>query len=256
MASAAGVQPGVKSALRTLDLIEFVVACPSGVVAQEIAAALAIPMSSLSYLLATLVERGYLRREGRQYFPGEGLDRLRVASSDYSLIESVRPIIRNLRVQFNETTSLFVLTGWEVEAVLTETGGQALRYAIEVGTRAPLHCVAGGKAILATLPDDMLERYFAESRRERFTERTVCERAPLMAEIEKVRKAGVAVARDEFNDGLTAFGHALQPEDGLPAAISIAVPTLRVTPEREAQIVAALRKSAKLLRPAGTAAIA
>ena len=62
----------VKSATRTLDIIEYVVAHPRPLVAQEIATALGIPVSSLSYLLATLVERNYLVREGRRYSPGPG----------------------------------------------------------------------------------------------------------------------------------------------------------------------------------------
>ena len=52
----------VKSATRTLDIIEYVAAHSRPLVAQEIAVALGIPVSSLSYLLATLVERGYLAR--------------------------------------------------------------------------------------------------------------------------------------------------------------------------------------------------
>ena len=45
----------VKSATRTLDIIEYVVAHDRPLVAQEIAVALGIPVSSLSYLLGTLV---------------------------------------------------------------------------------------------------------------------------------------------------------------------------------------------------------
>jgi IclR family acetate operon transcriptional repressor len=71
-ASQAGAAAPVKSAMRTLDVIEFVVAHPQGVIAQEIAAALGIPVSSLSYLLATLAEREYLARQGRRYLPGPG----------------------------------------------------------------------------------------------------------------------------------------------------------------------------------------
>ncbi len=83
--SLAGAAP-VKSALRTLDIIEYVVARAGPCVAQEIASALAIPVSSLSYLLATLAERGYLAREGRHYLPGPGLARLSAgrAPSHYS----------------------------------------------------------------------------------------------------------------------------------------------------------------------------
>ncbi len=76
MSAPAATNP-VKSAMRTLDVIEYVVANRQGAVAQEIAGALAIPVSSLSYLLGTLVERGYLARAGRRYLPGPGLERLR-----------------------------------------------------------------------------------------------------------------------------------------------------------------------------------
>ena len=48
----------VKSATRTLDIIEYIVAHDRPLVAQEIAVALGIPVSSLSYLLGTLVDRG------------------------------------------------------------------------------------------------------------------------------------------------------------------------------------------------------
>ena len=59
----AGSAPApVKSAMRTLDVIELVVAHRKGITANEIGAALTIPVSSLSYLLATLVDRDYLRR--------------------------------------------------------------------------------------------------------------------------------------------------------------------------------------------------
>ena len=48
----------VKSALRRLDIIEYVVSRDRLVIAQEIASALLIPVGTLSYLLGTLVERG------------------------------------------------------------------------------------------------------------------------------------------------------------------------------------------------------
>jgi IclR family acetate operon transcriptional repressor len=91
MASAPSVTTPVKSALRTLDVIEFVVAHAAGVVAQDVAQALGIPVSSLSYLLATLVERQYLTREGRRYLPGPGLERLRVSPAALPLADRVAP---------------------------------------------------------------------------------------------------------------------------------------------------------------------
>ena len=132
----------VKSATRTLDIIEYVVAHPRPLVAQEIATALGIPVSSLSYLLSTLVDRTYLVREGRRYSPGPGLEKLQLKGGTYSLADRAAPLVRTLRQQLNETTSFFVREGWEIEALVTESSDQALRYAVPTGNRLPMHALA------------------------------------------------------------------------------------------------------------------
>ena len=101
----------VKSATRTLDIIEYVVAHNRPLVAQEIAVALGIPVSSLSYLLGTLVDRGYLAREGRRYSAGPGLERLQARTHGFTLAERAAPLVRALRVQLNETASFWATNG-------------------------------------------------------------------------------------------------------------------------------------------------
>jgi IclR family transcriptional regulator, acetate operon repressor len=217
----------VKSAMRTLDIIEYVVAHRQGVVAQDVAGALAIPASSLSYLLSTLVERDYLRRDGRRYLAGPGLDRLRAPSADLSLEERVTPLVRGLRSELNETCSFMIRAGWDVEALVTEASAQALRYAIDVGSRRPMHCLASGKAILAALPEKELERYFAESERLRFTPFTLTDEALLRAELERIRQEGVAVAREEGYPGVCGIACVAQSGAEVLGAIAVAVPTAR-----------------------------
>ena len=188
----------VKSATRTLDIIEYVVAHPRPLVAQEIATALGIPVSSLSYLLATLVERDYLVRQGRRYSPGPGLERLQLQGASFSLADRAAPLVRTLRIQLDETTSFFVREGWEMEALVTEMSEQALRYAVPTGHRLPMHALASGKALLAALPEAELDRYFAETKREKFTDATVTDGEPagsLSVAIPKVRCSDAVRAR-------------------------------------------------------------
>ncbi|HWI86430.1 MAG TPA: IclR family transcriptional regulator [Sphingomonas sp.] len=243
-------QSGVKSALRTLDLIEYVVARPSGVIAQELSSALAIPISSLSYLLGTLVERGYLRREGRRYYAGSGLDRFQRPQTAISLADLARPFVKSLRDLVNETTSLFIQVDWEVEAIVTETSGQPLRYAIEVGARTPMHCVSAGKALLAALRDTDLDRYFAESERNQFTSHTICERDALSAELETIRTTGVAFTRDEFTVGITGIGVAIMNDGQAVAALSVGAPTPRLTAEMKVRIASHVVKSGRAIASA------
>ncbi|MHA6718745.1 IclR family transcriptional regulator, partial [Sphingomonas sp. RS6] len=229
----------VKSAVRTLDLIEYVVARPDGVPAQEIATALDIPMSSLSYLVATLVERNYLRRDGRLLQPGEGLERLGRGASQ-SLLDRARPLVRGLRRRFDETASLFQAVDWEMTVVMTETSRQNLRYALDVGARVPLHAIAAGKALLASYDDRQLDAYFAASQRSRFTPQTLCDEAVLRRQIVEIRRSGVAATEDELTQGISGLGISASRGGATLVAIGVAAPSIRMSAELRDQIAGEL----------------
>ena len=243
-------QPMVKSAMRTLDIIEFVVAHPSGVVAQEVAAALQIPVSSLSYLLGTLCERNYLRRDGRRYIAGDGLDRLRMPAASLTIEERVGPQVNALRRALNETTSFFVPMGWELEARVTETADQFLRYSISAGARAPMHCLAAGKAMLATFEEPRLRDYFAEAERPLFTPRTIGEEGAMRREIAAVRESGWAFTDEEFTLGVCGLAHAVMIDGATVGALAVALPKLRYTDAVKAEIMERLSRACEVLATA------
>ena len=237
----------VKSATRTLDIIEYVVAHNRALVAQEIAVALGIPVSSLSYLLSTLVERGYLQREGRRYSAGPGLQRLQARPDGFTLAERAAPLVRTLRVQLNETTSFFVRSEWDVEAIVTETSEQALRYAVPTGARLPMHALASGKALLAALPDDELDRYVAETERVRFTPATVTAEKALRREIGEIRKTGFAVTDEEFSLGIRGIGRVVTIGGEPVGALSVAIPKARFDEAVQRRVMDMLERTASLL---------
>lgn len=237
----------VKSALRTLDIIEYVVARDRPVVAQEVAAALAIPVSSLSYLLNTLVDRGYLARAGRRYTPGPGLARLQTRASGMALAERVAPLARALRLQLNETTSFFIRKGWEVEALVTETSEHALRYAVQMGSSTALHGFAAGKAILATLSEAEVEAYLAETERVAFTPATITSPEGLRREIAEIRRTGIARTREEHTPGIQGIARAVVVGGETLGAFSVAIPSVRFDASVEARTAELLRRTAALL---------
>lgn len=250
MATTPAQSSQVKSATRTLDIIEYVVAHPRPLVAQEIATALGIPVSSLSYLLATLVDRNYLVREGRRYSPGPGLEKLQMHAEAYTLADRAAPLVRTLRVQLNETTSFWVREGWEVEALVTESSEQALRYAVPTGNRMPMHPLASGKALLAKLTDAELDRYFAETERERFTPSTVTAEKALRKEIAEIRRTGFSWADEEFSLGIVGVGRAVTLGGETVGALSVAIPKVRCDEAARCRIMDLLERTAGLLETA------
>ena len=237
----------VKSAMRTLDILEFVIAQPHPMAAHEIAAALAIPVSSLSYLLGTLVDRGYLERSGRAYSGGPGLERLRARAPEPGIAERMAPLVRMLRVQLNETASFFVRKGYMVEALATEVGEHALRYSIEVGRQAPLYALSSGKALLATFSQQELADYFASAALEPLTPHTITSEQRLRAEIEDVRRTGYAHAREEYALGIASVGRAVAVNGQIIGALSVAIPLPRWSEEMERKAMALLKRAADMV---------
>jgi len=237
----------VKSATRTLDILEFVVGSRRPVSAAEIAAALAIPVSSLSYLLATLIERGYLTRNGRSHLPGPALARLHPDETVGALSDRVYPVVRSVSLQLNETVSFFVRHGFEMEAIAGEVAPQALRYTIEVGRLVPLHAFAAGKAILATFSEAELADYFAAGGRDVFTESTLTSEAALRAELADIARTGIARTAEEYTPGIIGIGHAVWRDGASLGAISVAIPAARTSPALEARAMDLLRRAADVL---------
>jgi len=237
----------VKSAMRTLDIIEYVVSRGRPLVAQEIATALSIPVSSLSYLLGTLVERGYLAREGRRYTAGPGLERLQAHTPTFTLAEAVAPLVRTLRIQLNETASFFVRRGWEIEALVTETSEQALRYAVRTGTLAPLHVFAAGKALLAAMDDGELDLFFAQTRLQAFTATTIVAEDELRREIAEIRETGLAHTREEHTPGIHGLARVVRIDGDVVGAISVAIPVVRYDAIIERRAADLLLRTAELL---------
>ena len=232
--------PGaVKSAARAIDIVEHV-ALQGPVNARAIARATGVPESSLSYLLATLVDRGWLAQAGdRTYSAGPALARL-AAGAQAPLVDRARPVLRALSAATHETASLFIRRGYEIEVVEVELSTHDLRFTPNPGQRMPLHSFAGGKALLARMPPEELDAYFREATRARFTDHTICEEADLRAEIADCRAKGSAVSLEEHSVGVNGVAVAIDDTH----SISIAMPSPRFSPEIEERTIAALKDAA------------
>lgn len=241
--------PSVKSAARAIDTIEHV-ALYGPVNARSISRATGIPESSLSYLLATLVDRGWLvQRPDRTYASGPALGRL-AAQSPRPLVERAQGALAGLAAATGETASLFVRRGDEIEVVDVEHSTHELRFTPQQGSRMPLHCFAGGKALLAELDPEALSAYFARGPRMRFTDRTIVDEDDLRRDLARSRTRGYAISEDEHTIGVVAVGIALDDLHSL----SIAIPSPRFDEEMQQRTIAALQQARAALLPEGAEA--
>jgi len=246
----------VKSAMRTLDILEYLVAQQRPMAAHELSTILAIPVSSLSYLLTTLSDRGYLSRVGRRYVPGPALGRLAAAQPPCDLIDRMTPIVRSLSTQLDESVGFFVQKGYEVETLISAQGTQALRYNFEVGRRRPMHATTAGKALLAHFDEAALAEYFASSVRTALAPNTIIGEAELRAEIAEIRRTGLTRTREEVTRGIHSLGCGVEIDGAVVGAISISVPLARLDADLEKRATALLRRASYLLAAPAAAALA
>ncbi|HLY54175.1 MAG TPA: IclR family transcriptional regulator C-terminal domain-containing protein [Stellaceae bacterium] len=235
----------VKSAARALDVVEEV-ARRGPANARAISRATGIPESSLSYLLGTLADRGWLAQAAdRTYVTGPALQRL-TTGTPAPLEDRARAVLRELTASTGETSSLFVRRGSEIEAVEVALSSHFLRFTPQTGLRFPLHGFAAGKAILAALPAAALDAYLAEAHRTRFTAHTLTDEAALRRDLARTRERGYAVAKEEHTLGVIGIGIALDPT----LAISVAIPSPRFDADTQLRTVAALQRVRETLRQA------
>ncbi|RGP37962.1 IclR family transcriptional regulator [Pseudotabrizicola alkalilacus] len=230
-----------KAFIKGLRLIETLAISevPRGV--SDLATELAMTKSNVHRLLQTLQSLGYVRQ-----VPLNSCYELTTKIWELGshvirrmdLIKIARPAMTLLAGQTGETIHLSVLEDTDVIYLDKIESAHHIRANTSVGARAPAFTVATGKAMLAHMPDDYLERFRPHLRAYTATTRTTIE--ALRSDIELARAQGYAVVpQGEWRDGIAACACAILGRSGeLVGAIGISGPDSRVK-----------RKHLKLIAP-------
>ena len=135
--------------------------------------------------------------------------------------------MRPVRDAIGETVHLGVPEGPELVIIGRLDGTQPLRAFLQLGTRAPLHGSAGGRAILAAMTDDEVELVLDAGIR-RYTSRTITDRGRILRAVQQTRERGYAVNEGEWRTDIAAVAAAVLDRSRRPvAAISVSLPLNR-----------------------------
>lgn len=240
---------GVKSSLRTLEILETLSRSSDKKSVATLSRELTIPKSSLHGLLRTMESRGWLETDATGTMFGLGLRAL-VLGNAYiesdDIVGIAQPILETLAELTGETVHLGRLDGTDIVYLAKRESRHALRLFSAVGRRLPAHATALGKAVLSLLSDDEVDERLSYPL-PRLTESTIVDKASLHDELARIRVAGVSVDDGENNPGISCFAVALTRRGGSLNALSCSVPASRVTAEFEREIIEHLREAARML---------
>lgn len=242
----------IQSVDRAIDVLEVLAQAGEELPLREIARQTGLNVSTCHHLLATLVNRGYVGRSrlGRLYFIGGKVSELsRRRLSQFSVVELAMPELRRLNRETGEAVHLSVLQGHQlVSLARLESSHPVGVGSSTTSVSMAAHATAGGKAILAWLPEAEIEKVLLETGLRKFTEKTITDTEAFMAELRNIRRNGFASDFEEFQPGVQCVGSAVRDCNGaVIAAVSCSIPEMRATTELVDQIRGAVGECAKIL---------
>jgi DNA-binding IclR family transcriptional regulator len=224
------------------------VAASGPVTVSGIAAALGMPKSTASRLLAAMAKAGFLEPLAGQRGFCVGpivIGAARFGAQRSGLIERLDAMVGEIVGRFGHTGYVSMLEGADVVAVRVREGTNALRVVTPPGTRYPAFATSTGRALLARLADDEVRTLHPEPLL------PPCGAAPagigeLLKRLARVRRMGIAYAEGEANRGAGNLAVAVADSPaGQAAAACISFPSAVCDAAERAAIAEALIAGAR-----------
>jgi DNA-binding IclR family transcriptional regulator len=232
-------------ALRIMDLVR---ASSSPLTLHEVSNVTGINKSTALRVLAHLEMDQYLARDMRGgYSAGTKiLQTWAQASAHTRLRDAARRPLWELWQATKESANLGVLDGHEVLYLDCLESPQDFRLVAHIGTRAAFYRTSLGKAMAAFLPPQARGLLLASTHFETFTPGTLDSGARLEEELAKIRQTGYSVDNEESMVGVRCVAAPVLDASGQPvAAVSVAGPASRITPETVLTLGAAVQATAR-----------
>ncbi|WP_204913402.1 IclR family transcriptional regulator domain-containing protein [Microlunatus spumicola] len=216
-----------------------------------LATELELAKSSVLNLLVSLEASGMVRRTPAGWVLGfKVLELSRAALTSTEVVAEFHRATSASRELRRETVVLAVLDGTDVVYVARHDGQQPVRYVNEIGTRNPAAVTALGRAMLAGLPDEELDRRLGDTAQLPMrTQRSLRTVDQLRADLREVRRRGYSIDDEQGVPGIRCFSVPVG-SPGSPTAVSVSFVADRQTLELETAVVAGLTRLAARLRRA------
>ncbi len=241
-----------------LILNRFLAAPDQTLTTSDVARSVGIHRATAFRFLCTLVACGYLEHADR---PGS----YRLGSKCYPFqrqrpwsgaldLTSV-PILKELADETGETSDVGVLHRGEAMLVQVVEGPQSVRARQWAGCTRPAHLTAIGKMLLASLPEDELERWLESHSLVAHTPNSITSTWRLTIELGEIRRRGYSVDDQEYELGLACIAAPIKNASARPvAAVAISGPSSRIScriPELSAAAMRAAERLSRAFAPHG-----
>ena len=186
-------------------------------------------------LLATLETKGYIEQNKATENYRLGVKSLELGQTfikQLGLVRQAMPFLKEIVKQCNEMACIGTIRQGSAVYLDVEESNQMVKVANRVGWRLPIHCTAIGKAQIAFVSEEELEKLGVLDNMDKFTENTIVDKAAFIKHLKDVAKRGYAVDNEEYNPGVRCVGVPIRDYTGrVVGGISVSGPSFRMTDE-------------------------
>jgi DNA-binding IclR family transcriptional regulator len=239
---------GIQSVRRAATILRSFTETEAELGVTTLSERLGLHKSTVSRLLSTLHQEGFVEqdRETGKYRLGLGLVSLAgYALEHIDLRRVAQPYLVALAELTQETINITVLDGNECVNIERVASPRLIRYVGSVGRRTPLHCTSTGKVLLAYMIPQQRETLLPKKLR-RYTDKTITDYQALAEALAQIQAQGYAIAREEFEEDLTAMAAPICNHLGqVIATVSISGPTYRMEQDKIETFLEPLQETAR-----------
>jgi IclR family transcriptional regulator, KDG regulon repressor len=209
------------------------------------------PKSTLHRVCSMMLERGWIARDASTATLGLGPRTAWLARTTpaAALTNGFHSVASALVARHNETTCLVVLDGLDSLFVAKVETTHAVRLVTSVGSRLPAFASAAGRVLLADLSSDRVDAMFADAALITPTGRQLDGLAELHRILARTQELGYGENIDETALGLHCVAVPVGPSRRVAAALTLCVPSGRMTSERLAEMLPDLLTAARSMAP-------
>lgn len=243
-------EPGlVKSAERTVRILETLAASPTRLTLSELQERVGYPRSSLHALVRTLRELKWIETDDSGSAFGIGPHAL-LSGTAYLDKDPALPlayeVLEDLRAEVGYTVHFARRDEAHVLYLASRESRESTRIVSRVGRRLPAHLTALGQALLAELTRDEIDAILTEPLQV-LTEHTIGEREQLHDELDKVRMRSWAFEREQGTVGVACVACVVDYRIPATDAISCSMPATLATGDELTRVTEAVVRHTRRL---------
>lgn len=223
---------------RALDILNELDGEPKSL--DALAGVVDVHKSTVLRLLRTLESQRFVTHDAaHRYRLGSRLFELSNRALAQRDVRTVaRPHLERLNAVTGQTVHLAAYESGEVVYIDKLDALRGVRMYSRVGLRAPLHCTAVAKVLLAALPPAVAGELIARIDYIPMTPRTIRSATELAGELDAVRGQGYAEDNEEHESFINCVAAPIRDGTGtVIAALSISVPTMALSHARVVELV-------------------